>query len=64
MSKIDAPRKPLEAPPKSAAGGRVFKISLKGVPSVNEKMWAQLQAAARKPGEGRRYPEISETPDA
>lgn len=42
MSKAHAPRKPFETPQKSALGGRVFKISLKGIPPVNAKMWAQM----------------------
>ena len=64
MSKIHVPRKPIETPQKSVAGGRVFKISRKGVPPVNAKMWAQMKAAARMPNQDRRYPEISEVPDA
>lgn len=42
MSKAHATRKPFETPQKSALGGRVFKISLKGIPPVNAKMWAQM----------------------
>lgn len=64
MSKIHAPRKPFETPQKSAVGGRVFKISLKGIPPVNAKMWAQMKVAARTHSKDRRYPEIAEVPDA
>lgn len=64
MSKTYAPRKLLEAPQKSAVGGRVFKISLNGVPPVTAKMWMQMKTAARTQGKDRRYPEISEAPDA
>lgn len=63
-TEIQAPPKPLETPQKSAAGGRVFKISLKRVPPVKAKMWAQMKAAAFMPSEGRSYPEINEVPDA
>jgi hypothetical protein len=37
--------------------GRVFKISLKGIPRVDAKTRARLEAAARSPGSTRRdYP--------
>lgn len=64
MSKIHAPRKPIETPQKATVAGRVFKFSLKDVPSVDGKMWAQMKAAARTPNKDRRYPEIAEAPDA
>ena len=64
MSKIHAPRKLLETPQKSASGGRVFKISLKGVPPVTAKMWTQMKVTARTQSKDRRYPEIAEVADA
>lgn len=64
MSTTHAPRKLLEAPQKSAVGGRVFKISLNGVPPVTAKMWTQMKTSARMQGKDRRYPEIVEAPDA
>jgi len=64
MSKIHAPRKALETPQKPAVGGRVFKISLEGVPPVSAKVWAQMQVAARLQSKYRRYPEIAEVADA
>lgn len=64
MNKIFAPcpasRTLPEAPPESAADGRVFKISAKGVPPVTPETWAQLKVAARMKRKGRRYPEIAE----
>ena len=39
--------------------GRVFTISLKGVPRVDAKTKARLEAAARTPGSSRRdYPQV------
>ncbi len=39
--------------------GRVFKISLKGIPRVDAKTKARLEAAARSPGSARRdYPQV------
>jgi hypothetical protein len=65
MITIHAPSKPLEMPQKSAEGGRrVFKISLKGIPPVNAKIWAEMKAAARTPNQSRHYPEIAEVPNA
>lgn len=64
MSKIHAPRKPIETPQKATVAGRVFKFSLKGVPPVDAKMWTQMKVAARTPNKDRRYPEIAEAPDA
>lgn len=64
MSKILAPRKLFETPQKSAGGGRVFKISLNGVPSVTSKMWTQMKVTARMQSKDRRYPEIAEVADA
>ena len=61
MSSPTIPRSQPE-PSQPPVTGRVFKISLKGIPPVNDSQWAQLQAAARKPrsSSGRRYPEIAE----
>jgi hypothetical protein len=64
MSKILTPRQFFETPQKSAAGGRVFKISLNGVPPVTSKMWAQMKVTARMRSKDRRYPEIAEVADA
>lgn len=65
MSKNLLTRQSTEAPQKTAAvGGRVFKFSLKNVPVVDAKMWAQMEAAARTPRKGRRYPVMIEAPDA
>lgn len=42
-----------------AKAGRVFTISLKGVPRVDAKTKARLEAAARTPGNSRRdYPQV------
>jgi hypothetical protein len=42
-----------------AKAGRVFTITLKGVPRVDAKMKARLDAAARTPGSSRRdYPQV------
>ena len=39
--------------------GRVFKISLKGIPRVDAKTKARLETAARSPGSTRRdYPQV------
>jgi len=64
MSKTAAPRTTAEMPQKAAAGGRVFKFSLKGIPPVDARTWAKMEAAARTPRQGRQYPEIVEAPDA
>jgi hypothetical protein len=41
--------------------GRVFKISLKGIPRVDAKTKARLEAAARSPGNtSRDYPLVSD----
>ncbi|WP_350282152.1 hypothetical protein [Nitrosomonas sp.] len=63
MSQNRTIRQSTEAPQQTAAGGRVFKVSLKNIPGVDAKMWAQMEAAARKPGKKRRYPVMIETPD-
>jgi hypothetical protein len=55
-------KKPAETPgftPKKAAAGRVFTMSLKGIPRVNAQTKARLEAAARSPGSKRRdYPKL------
>jgi hypothetical protein len=41
--------------------GRVFKISLKGIPPVDAKTKARLEAAARNPGNAPRdYPQVAD----
>jgi len=41
--------------------GRVFKISLKGIPRVDAKTKARLEAAARSPGNTPRdYPQVAD----
>jgi hypothetical protein len=62
MSKVVATHKHTRTEPKAAATGRVFTLSLKGVPPVSATMWSQMEAAARAPRKNRRYPEIIETP--
>jgi len=42
---------------------RLFTSAHKGIPVVTKEMWAQIEAAARIPRKGRRYPEIVEAPD-
>jgi hypothetical protein len=43
----------------SATPGRVFKISLKGIPRVDAKTKARLDTAARNPANDRRdYPQV------
>ncbi len=54
---------PISTPEKVATTGRVFKFSLKGVPSVDAAMEARLKAAAQKMRKGRHYPVIIEAPD-
>jgi len=63
-SRTLATTKRIDPPQKTAEAGRVFKFSLKGIPPVDEKMWAQMEAAARIPRKGRQYPTIVEAPDA
>lgn len=42
-----------------AKAGRVFKISLQGIPRVDAETKARLEAAARTPGNTRRdYPQV------
>ena len=48
----------LETPREPTAGGRIFKISLKGVPPVTPEMWVKMKISARTKTKGRRYPEI------
>ena len=64
MSKIDAPRKSTEQPQKAPTAGRVFKFSLKGVPPVDARTRAQMEAAAKTPRLDHQYPEIIEALDA
>ena len=43
-----------------AKGGRVFKISMKGIPPVTPEIRARMEAAARDPAKQRRdYPLIN-----
>ena len=46
------------------ASSTVIRLSLKGVQPIDAQTWAQIEAAAREPRKGRRYPEILEAPDA
>lgn len=63
MSKNRTIRQSTEPAQQAAAGGRVFKFSFKNIPAVDAKMWAQMEAAARKPSKNRRYPVMIEAPD-
>jgi hypothetical protein len=46
-------------PGTKAAAGRVFAISLKGIPRVDAQAKARLEAAARSPSSKRRdYPQL------
>lgn len=56
-----APKKPAEAVglAPTVKPGRVFTISLKGIPRVDAKAKARLQAAARSPDSKRQeYPRL------
>lgn len=53
-----------QAAERPASAGRVFKFSLKNIPTVDARLEARLQTAARKPRKNRRYPVIIEAPDA
>jgi hypothetical protein len=56
-------KKQLETSKSSAPtkAGRVFKISLKGIPRVDAKTKARLDAAARNPGSTPRdYPQVAD----
>ncbi|MFT4195977.1 hypothetical protein [Ottowia sp.] len=64
MNKTRAQHKPTATPEKAPSAGRVFKFSLKGIPVVDAAMEARLEAAARIPRKGRRYPVMIEAPDA
>ena len=65
MNKSDAPRNPLGIQQGTTATyGRVFTSPHKRLPVVTKEMWEKLEAAARTPRKGRRYPEIIEAPDA
>lgn len=64
MNKTRTQRKPTAAPDKAASAGRVFKLSLKGIPAVDAAMEARLEAAARIPRKDRHYPVMVEAPDA
>lgn len=55
---LKKPSETLKPAPKSAAG-RVFSISLKGIPRVNAETRTRLEAAARAPNSKRRaYPQL------
>jgi hypothetical protein len=46
-------------PATNTSAGRVFSISLKGIPRVDAQARARLEAAARNPSNKRRnYPEL------
>jgi hypothetical protein len=54
-------KKPSETfkPAPNSVVGRVFSISLKGIPRVNAETRARLEAAARVPNSKRRsYPQL------
>jgi len=40
-----------------------LKFPYKRIPVVTKEMWTQIEAAARTPRKGRRYPEIVGAPD-
>jgi len=63
MNKSHVQHTPVAASEKTAAVGRVFKFSFKGIPPVNAAMQARLEAAARIPRKDRHYPVIVEVPD-
>jgi len=46
---------------KATAGtGRIFKISMKGIPPVTAESRARMEAAARNPAQQRRdYPQVN-----
>ena len=53
-------KKAKKTTPRKAAPGRVFTISMKGIPSVNAETKARLEAAARNPNSKRRnYPLVT-----
>ena len=65
MSKrtVKLKKKPSEIskPASDLAAGRVFSISMKGIPRVTAEIRARLEAAARDPNTKRRsYPQITE----
>ncbi|MDR1967135.1 MAG: hypothetical protein LBQ32_00355 [Burkholderiaceae bacterium] len=65
MSKNHAIHQSSETTQKTpAAGGRVFKFPFKNIPVVDDKMWEQMEAAARIPRKRRHYPVMIEAPDA
>lgn len=45
------------------APSRAISLSLEGVEPTDAQTWAQIEAAARQPTQGRRYPEIADVPD-
>jgi len=64
MNTNHATRKSTETAQNAAAAtGRVFRFPYKRIPVVTKEMWAQIEAAARIPRKGQRYPEIVEAPD-
>lgn len=60
MSKAaSALKKELEASATPTKTGRVFKLSMKGIPRVDAALKARLQSAARDQSRKRRgYPEV------
>jgi hypothetical protein len=63
MNEIATPQKSTKLPQKTAVAGRVFKISLEGVPPVDARMWEKIKAAARTPRPEQRYPAYPEIID-
>lgn len=56
------PPKPsdIAKPVTAAQAGRVFKISLQGIPRIDANTKARLEAAARSPASARRdYPQVN-----
>lgn len=64
MSKPQLQRKSMMPSEKAEPSARVFTFSLKGIPVVDAAMEARLEAAARVPRKGRRYPVVIDAPDA
>ncbi|MCG2596084.1 MULTISPECIES: hypothetical protein [Pseudomonadota] len=77
MNKVLSPRKLTTTPGNAVAASRatapigasvtacpVFEFSLNHIPVVDAAMQARLDAAARQPRKGRRYPEIADILDA
>lgn len=53
----------LTSPCTRQAPGVTITLSLERVEPTDAQTWAKIEAAARQPTQGRRYPEIAEIPD-